>query len=376
MSQRAFITIVILLVLVAGCSMLGSGKPAAVSNIASTPITPGTKGKVTPSQFVELGMNSSGIVAEVLVSEGEQVNANQVLVRLEDVRLKLAVEEARLKLQQAELDLENAQKPAEPAELAAAEKAVQAAQVVLTNVSGARSTTIEQAQSTLRSAELAVENAERERKKLLDYKNWGFDVTDLLRNSQVKLDNLHTDLEIARRNSAGAGTRASQSILEAEQALAAAQAKYDKLKRQPEPEDVKTAQLVVESAKVALARAEANLKNTMLVAPIAGMVAEVKVKAGQQVAPGTPVFTLADTSAWFVETDDLSELTVVDVKVGSKVVVKLDAVPGLTLPGHIEQVALRSQEKHGAVTYTVRVLLDQADPRLRWGMTSFILFAK
>ena len=65
-------------------------------------------------------------------------------------------------------------------------------------------------------------------------------MTDLLRNSQVKLDNLRTDLEIARRNAAGVGTRAPQSILEAEQALAAAQAKYDKLKRQPEPEDVKT----------------------------------------------------------------------------------------------------------------------------------------
>jgi len=91
----------------------------------------------------------------------------QVSVRLEDVRLKLALEYASLKLKQAELDLEKAHKPAE---LAAAEKAVRAAQVVLTNVSGGRSTAIEQAQSSLRSAKLAIENAERERQKLMDYK--------------------------------------------------------------------------------------------------------------------------------------------------------------------------------------------------------------
>jgi len=74
-------------------------------------------------------------------------------------------------------------------------------------------------------------------------------------------------------------------------------------------------------------------------------------------------FTLDDTSVWFVETDDLSELTVVDVNVGSKVIAKFDAIPGLALPGHTGRVALHSQEKHSAVTYTVRVLLDQADPR-------------
>ena len=373
MNKKIFAIMILLsaLALASGCSGQNPA-PASAANPTPTPIAPGVKGQVTPRQFVELGMNASGTVAEVTVSEGQPVQAGQVLVRLDDARLKLAVEEARLKLNQAELDLEKASKPAEPSELAAAEKAVQAAKTTLTNASGARSTTIDQAQSALRSAELAVEKAERDHNKLLDYKSWGFGVENELRVNQVRLDNLRTDLEIARRNVAGAGTRASQSIVEAQHALAQAEARYARLKKQPEPEDVQAVQLAVESAKLALARAEASLKNATLIAPIAGTVVEVNVKAGQQAGPGSPLITLADTSAWYVETDNLTELTVVNVKEGDQVTVKFDAIPGFSLPGRIERISVRSQDKRGDVTYTVYVALGNGDPRLRWGMTSLV----
>jgi HlyD family secretion protein len=293
---------------------------------------------------------------------------------LDDTRLKLAADEARLKLQQVEQDLEKAQKPAEPADLAAAEKAIQAAQVALANAQGARSTTVEQAQNTLRSAELALDQIQRQHNKLLEYKSWGYDVENELRSSQVQLDNSRTELEMAQRDAAGASTRANQYIVEAQQTLASAQAKYNTLKKQPEPETVQAAQLAVESAKVALARAEANLKNAMLTAPLDGAVAEVKVKAGQQAGSGTPLITLADTSVWYVETDNLTELTVVGLKAGDKLTVRFDAIPELKLPGRIERIAVRSQDKRGEVTYTARVALENADPRLRWGMTAVVEF--
>jgi HlyD family secretion protein len=375
MKRICAVVILPLLILVTACSSQNSTS-AATPNPTPTAIAPGVKGKVTPHQFVELSMNSSGVVTEVLVSEGDQVKAGQALVRLEDARLKLAVEEARLRLKRAELDLGQAQKPADPADLAAAEKAIQAAQATLDNTSGSRSTEIGQAQSRLRSAELALEKAQRDHNKLLDYKSWGYDVEDGLRASQVNLDNLRTELEIARHEAASAGNRATQSSVEAQHTLASAQAKYNALKKQPELEAVKAAQLAVESAQVALARAEANLKNVTLAAPIAGAVAEVKIKAGQPVPLGALLITLADTGTWVVETDNLTELAVVSVKEGDQVTVKFDAIPGFSLPGRIERIAVRSQDKRGEVTYTVRVVLSQSDPRLRWGMTSLVIFEK
>jgi HlyD family secretion protein len=158
--------------------------------------------------------------------------------------------------------------------------------------------------------------------------------------------------------------------------LAEAQANYDQLKKRPDPEDVKVAQLAVESARLALAQAEADLKDATLTAPMAGIVAGVKLKAGQRVGSGTPAMTLADTSAWYVETDNLTELSVVDVKEGSPVTLKFDAVPGLQLTGHVERIALRGQDLRGDVLYTVRVALDNMDTRLLWGMTAFAQFEK
>lgn len=104
--------------------------------------------------------------------------------------------------------------------------------------------------------------------------------------------------------------------------------------------------------------------------------AEVKAKVGQAATPGATLVTLGDTSAWFIETDNLTELNVVDVKQGSPAQIKFDAVPGLKLDGRVERIGLRSQNKRGDVLYTVRVALNAPDPRLRWGMTAFVQFEK
>jgi multidrug resistance efflux pump len=334
---------------------------------------------LVPRQFVEIGVNASGTVSEVPVSEGQQVEKGQVLARLDDTLLKLAVEDARLKFQQAELGLEKAQKPADPAELAAAEKAVQAAEAALVNARGAALTTAQQAQNALRNAQLAFDQAEADYNHMLQLKQWGFDVeikVNALKTSQVRYENARTDLDIAKRDAANTATRSGEAITQAQKALAEAQANYSELRKQPDPEDVKAAQLAIESAKLALAQAEADLRDATLTAPMAGIVAEVKLKIGQRVGAGTLAMTLADTGGWYVETDNLTELSVVDIKEGSPAMLKFDAVPGLQLTGHVERIALRGQDLRGDVLYTVRVVLDNMDPRLLWGMTAFAQFEK
>ncbi len=377
MSKQIFAIILLALFVAAGCSGQSTSTPAATS-IASTPIAPGANGKLVPRQFVELSVKSPGVVAEVSASEGDQVKPGQALARLDNTLLKLAVQDAQLKLKQAELDLEKATKPADPADLNAADKAIEAAQAALNNAQGMQPTTLNTAQIALRNAQLVFDQAERDYAHQLDRQKWGLDVDkDLaLQTSKVRYENARADLEIARRDAASANVRASESVLAGQKTLTAAQADYAALKRQPEPEQVKAAQLAVETAKLALAQAEADLQDATLIAPVGGVVAEVNLKVGQPASPGAPAITLADTSAWYVETDSLTELSVVDVKEGSRVAVKFDAAPGLSLPGHVERIALRGQDQRGDVLYAVRVALDNLDPRLRWGMTAFVQFEK
>ena len=81
---------------------------------------------------------------------------------------------------------------------------------------------------------------------------------------------------------------------------------------------------------------------------------------------------LADLRSWQVETDDLTELDVVGVLEGDEVSLTFDAIPDLELPGHVLRVKPLGEEKLGDVTYTVVVVPDEQDPRLKWGMTAVV----
>jgi len=129
---------------------------------------------------------------------------------------------------------------------------------VLANARGSVSTTVNLAQNALRNAQLAYDQAERDHKHLLDMKGWGYDVEHALKDSQVRLDNARTDLDTARRNASGA-VHASESVIQAQKTLAEAQARYAALKKQPNPESVKAAQLSVEAARLTLQRGQADL---------------------------------------------------------------------------------------------------------------------
>ncbi len=80
--------------------------------------------------------------------------------------------------------------------------------------------------------------------------------------------------------------------------------------------------------------------------------------------------SLADQSSWVVDTDDLSEVDVVNVKIDQPATITLDALPGVTLHGTVTAITPKAETKRGDVTYTVKVALTDADPRVRWGMTA------
>ena len=130
---------------------------------------------------------------------------------------------------------------------------------MLANARGSVSTTVNLAQNALRNAQLAYDQAERDHKHLLDMKGWGYDVEHALKGSQVRLDNARTDLDTARRNASGASVHASESVIQAQKTLAEAQARCAALKKQPNPESVKAAQLSVEAARLTLQRGQADL---------------------------------------------------------------------------------------------------------------------
>ena len=122
-------------------------------------------------------------------------------------------------------------------------------------------------------------------------------------------------------------------------------------------------------AKANLDAAKDALSNYVLTAPFDGVVADVNVKVGEQVGTETRAVSLANFNSWIVETTDITELEVVKLSVGQAVSIVPDALLDLALNGTITEISRAYIQQGGDILYTVRISVDETDPRLLWGMT-------
>ena len=164
------------------------------------------------------------------------------------------------------------------------------------------------------------------------------------------------------------------SVSDAETQLDKLMNDFQMLEEGPDPDDMAAADARITAAQAAITASEAALSRLELKATISGVVLEQNLLVGQSVSAGTPVMRIVDFSEMYVETEDLTELEVVDVEMGQTVTVRADALRDLELTGKVIRISNIFEEKRGDITYTVRILLDKLDPRLRWGMTVEIAF--
>ena len=146
------------------------------------------------------------------------------------------------------------------------------------------------------------------------------------------------------------------------------------------------ARTALERSRAALAQAEADLltqqnkkteaerllDKTELRAPIDGTVAFLDVKVGEHSLPGTVLVRIADESAWVIRSDDLTELVIARVRIGNPAVLTFDGIPGLEIPGKVAMIRPYGEKKRGDITYTVTIVPERWDDRLRWMMTAQI----
>ena len=136
--------------------------------------------------------------------------------------------------------------------------------------------------------------------------------------------------------------------------------------------ELEAASAEVASAEAGVALARAAIGDRELRAPFAGTVVSIDAEVGEQVSPQAVVLRLADVSTWRIETDDLDELSVVNLQEGDKVKVTFDSLPNVEIPGTVVRISQFGEKKQGAITYTAEIDLDQQDSRLRWNMTASI----
>jgi multidrug efflux pump subunit AcrA (membrane-fusion protein) len=354
MKSKKFIPLIILIgVLLAACG--NAGTPAASATIIPTVVADNAiiaEGRLEPSRYTKLALNANGLVSEVLVAEGDQVSAGDLIARLQ-------ASEART--------LEDAQASALQ-DLTSAYQEVRDAQFTLDNFdipfefNGM--TPSEAVTMTLGKLNKAREDFE-------PYKYLSDARLKLTEAGKGEKDNVvYRDtarLYKKRLDDAWAKYRKAVQWLEMESNLESAQARLAQAQRDNDSLNDPSFGEDTAGARAALANAEVR-------APFAGVVTDLELKVGEFAASGQPVVTVADISNWVVKTTDLTEIDVVNITQGQPVTIVLDAMPGVEMKGNVLSISQNYSENQGDIVYEVTVLLIDREPGMRWGMTAEVKF--
>jgi multidrug efflux pump subunit AcrA (membrane-fusion protein) len=351
-------------------------EPPTVTDPIPTKASVIAEGHLSPVRGLYLFFPVRGRVAEILVAAGDRVTAGQVLVRLGDgqqAEAVLAASQLELTLARQEFDTlvrtadlahahawqayMDAQKIRLAAQLAWDRLDLNDIQVDIDNARAdvtSRQTDLEDAQKDLEKySDLPAENATRR------------SYEDSLRTAQIDYDTALQKLEQVTNRRDSLRTALDSALAFEAEALRL----FENTQDGPDPDKLALSQGRLDAAQARLAAAQAALDSYSLKAPFSATVVNVDLSVGEWAGPESYAVAIADYSAWVVETSDLSELDVVDILVGQAVQVTADALPELVMTGVVESISGAPRLQGGDILYTVRILMDEVDPALLWGMT-------
>jgi multidrug efflux pump subunit AcrA (membrane-fusion protein) len=140
------------------------------------------------------------------------------------------------------------------------------------------------------------------------------------------------------------------------------------------PEDASGLALeTYKQAKLAIQTAQNNLDATRLVAPFSGEVVSVSISIGDYVSPGQVILVISDVSHMHVETTDLSERDIPQVKPGQAVTVSVKAL-NQDITGKVSILSPLADKLGGDVVYKVTIVLDEIPANLLSGMSVDVQF--
>jgi HlyD family secretion protein len=154
------------------------------------------------------------------------------------------------------------------------------------------------------------------------------------------------------------------------------------LKEGPRQEAIDKAAAELDARKSALKSAEQQLSYVHLTSPVTGTVTLRQAEAGEVVAPGQPVFKVAEMTRPWVRAY-LNETDLARVKLGQKVKVSVDGLPNKTFAGTLSFISpkaeftpksVETRELRVDLVYRVKVQLEDPEGVLKLGMPADISF--
>lgn len=352
--KRSTVTILVLVAAGVGAGVWRSLRPepptmVVVAKAEKVPLLRSlvsATGEIRAKEFVDIQTEVAGVIVELLVEEGDEVQEGQTLLRLDALQLQAEVDSARAQLGAAEADARSSEVGVATAEanLAAEETALANAKV--------------EAGQSLTSEERAKSSFQR-KQQMFDRGLIGREEYEISK-AEARLAEQRLDFAKARIKQAEANVRAAVTRVDAAKAV------RDASKRRHEAQ------------QAAVARAVDMASKTVIRAPLSGLITACNVEKGERAVPGiqsNPVATLmtiADMSVIEAEIE-VDEADIVSVQLGAKAEVEVDAIRDLVLSGVVTEIGqspIQSTDNQEGKEFKVVVRIDAPPEALRPGFTA------
>ncbi len=371
---KIYLLTILLSLLLVGCGQKAATSVPVAETKADIVVA---EGHVIPKMDLKLFFSARGKIAELMTNEGQFVKKGDTLARLGDS------EQAQAALAAANLELTKSQQVYDDfirkAGLSSAQDldVYQKAQVERSKAQlvweaidpNQVKDDIDSAQTDVQDKKKLLEDANDTLKKYLDLKSDNptrRQAEDDVRTAEADFNTALRKVEDLQRT-IGSPRSALDAALASE---LEAKRNYENTKNNTlDPDKKVLLQASLDNATAQVKAAQAILDNYDLSAPFDGLVTDVNITPGELIGSDKYAFQLADTSEWFIETSDLTELEVVKITLGQAVEIAPDALPDTTLNGTVENISDSYKSQGGDILYTVKIKLENTDPNLRWGMT-------
>ncbi len=330
-----------------------------------------------------------------IVPEGTQVQVGEVLVKFDREPFAEELERSKAQLAQAEAELVKAEQELKLLQIASQEELTESrdklrlAELELQSVIEGKGKLAEaESAAQLAQAERELQKAESGFEDLKPLLAEGFITKLELDRAQQAVDKAKEDLELLRikhrtymeytrpaevesSRSALANSKegvrqsersSSYRLSQAEAALKLAESKHAELVSR-----VETGSQNLEQCEI-----RATVSGLVIYKDVFFGSEKRKVQVGDQVWPNQPLIMLPDLSKLTVETQ-VRETDIYKVEKHQQVVISVDAYPELELRGRVDFIGTLAQEDEVLAAgkyFTVTILVDEVDERLRPGMSA------
>ena len=303
-------------------------------------------GVVQAVRNINLSPKEAGRIAKLYVDEGDQVEQNQLVARMEDEQFQAQVNQYKAGLAKSQADLAQKRAGARPEEIAEAKAKLAAAEANVAEIQEK----LNRAAEVLKRNQFLAQQGAISQNVLGDYL------------SQERSARANLDAAVAR-------------LKEQRETL-------EKIRNGTRKEEIAQAEANVAQATAQLQYYETQFKNASIRAPFAGIITRRFAQEGDFVTPTTSASSSdGATSASIVELSrgleveaKVPEASIARIKPGQSVEIRADAYTDNIFKGRVRLIAPRAVQENNVTSFRVKVALQTGQDKLKAAMNVKLAF--